>query len=152
MAALVTRNKATVRMITTVSGPGEDVPKRNGAGIELLADPTRRRIIAALAIHPRRPSSLASEIGLSRPAITRQLHLLLDAGLVRWGRSMADRRAVLYMLEPRHHGAITAWLAGTDIGRRSLPAARDEVPGAKVEILERGPRRAETRRNVIPLD
>jgi hypothetical protein len=46
------------------------MPKRNGPGIALLADPTRRRIIAALAISPRRPSSLAAELHLSRPATT----------------------------------------------------------------------------------
>ena len=52
------------------------MPKRNGPGIELLADPTRRRIIAVLAIRPRRPSVVAAEIGLSRAATSRQLHLI----------------------------------------------------------------------------
>jgi DNA-binding transcriptional ArsR family regulator len=94
------------------------MPKRNGrAGIELLADPTRRRIIAALAVCPRRPSSLASELKFSRPATTRQLRLLLDAGLVRESRSILDGRVRLYGLDPRSHGRITAWLAGTEIGR-----------------------------------
>lgn len=93
------------------------MPKRNGSGIELLADPTRRRLIAAVALRPRRPSSLANEIGLSRPATTRQLHLLLAAGLVRWTRSHADRRVLLFSIEPQAHGQITAWLAGTEIGR-----------------------------------
>jgi DNA-binding transcriptional ArsR family regulator len=94
-----------------------DMPKRNGPGIELLADPTRRRIIAALAVVPRRPSILATELGLSRPATTRQLKLLRDAGLVRASRSAADGRVRLYVIEPRAHGRITAWLAGTEIGR-----------------------------------
>jgi hypothetical protein len=30
---------------------------------------------------------------------------------------MADRRALLFTIDPRHHGQITAWLAGTEIGR-----------------------------------
>jgi DNA-binding transcriptional ArsR family regulator len=93
------------------------MPKRNGLGIELLADPTRRRIIAALALGPRRPSSLAAELGSSRPAISRQLRLLRDAGLVRTDRSRLDGRVVLYRLEPRNHGPITAWLAGIGVGR-----------------------------------
>lgn len=101
-----------------------DMPKRNGAGIALLADPTRRRIIAALALGPRRPSSLAAEIGLSRPATSRQLHLLRDAGLVRASRSRLDGRVVLYTLDPRRHGPITAWLAGTEVGRPAR-ATRD---------------------------
>jgi DNA-binding transcriptional ArsR family regulator len=58
------------------------MPKRNGSGIELLADPTRRRIVALLALNHRRPSTLAKEIGLSRPATGRQLRLFREAGLV----------------------------------------------------------------------
>lgn len=94
------------------------MPRKNGQGIELLADPTRRQLIAAIAIRPRRPSTLAEEIGLSRPATTRQLHLLEDAGLIRASRTMTDRRGVVYTMDQRSHGRITAWLAGTDIGRR----------------------------------
>ena len=97
------------------------MPKRNGAGIELLADPTRRRIVAAVALRPRRPASLAAEIGLSRPATTRQLHLLEAAGLLRSSRFVADGRGVLFMINPRRHGQITAWLAGTEIARPTEP-------------------------------
>jgi DNA-binding transcriptional ArsR family regulator len=92
--------------------------KRNGPGIELLADSTRRRLIAAISIRPRRPSSLAEEIGLSRPATTRQLHLLEEAGLIRATRSILDRRGIAFAIDPRSHGPITAWLAGTHVGRR----------------------------------
>jgi DNA-binding transcriptional ArsR family regulator len=93
------------------------MPKRNGTGIELLADPTRRGIIAALAISPRRPSSLAAELQLSRPATTRQLGLLRDAGLIEIRRSRIDGRVRLYVIAPEAHGRITAWLAGIDIRR-----------------------------------
>jgi hypothetical protein len=41
--------------------------------------PTRRRIIALLALGARRPSKVAEEIGLSWPATTRQLRLLQRA-------------------------------------------------------------------------
>ncbi|HUQ79019.1 MAG TPA: winged helix-turn-helix domain-containing protein [Patescibacteria group bacterium] len=93
------------------------MPRRNGSGIALLADPTRRGIIAALALKPERPSRLAAHLGLSRPAIARHLRLLEEAGLV-WGHEQpGDRRAVLYTINPRRHGAITAWLAGTEVGR-----------------------------------
>lgn len=103
------------------------MPRKNGVGIELLADPTRRRLIAAIAIRPRRPSSLATEIGLSRPAITRQLHLLEDAGLIRATRSMTDRRGIVFTIDPRSHGHITAWLAGTNVGR-PLKLSRADAP------------------------
>jgi predicted transcriptional regulator len=92
------------------------MPQRNGSGIALLADPTRRAIIAALALKPHRPSRLATHLGLSRPAIARQLRLLEEAGLV-WGHEVpGDGRAILYTIHPRRHGAITAWLAGTEVG------------------------------------
>ena len=93
------------------------MPKRNGSGIALLADPTRRRIIALLAVRMLRPSTIAAEIGLSRPATSRQLRLLREAGLIRQTRSHFDRRSVLYSIDPLRHGPITAWLAGTGVGR-----------------------------------
>jgi predicted transcriptional regulator len=39
------------------------MPHRNGTGIALLADPTRRRIVAMLAVRPQRSSELARRIG-----------------------------------------------------------------------------------------
>jgi DNA-binding MarR family transcriptional regulator len=93
------------------------MPRRNGEGIELLADPTRRRIVALLALNIGRPSKIAKEIGLSRPATSRQLRLLQKAGLISRRQGYADRRQALYFIEPRRLGQITAWLAGMEIGR-----------------------------------
>jgi DNA-binding transcriptional ArsR family regulator len=92
------------------------MPHRSGAGIALLADPTRRRIIAALAMKPRRPSQLARELAMSPPAIARQMRLLEDAGLIARHEVPGDGRGVLYTINHRRHGAITAWLAGTEVG------------------------------------
>ncbi|MGZ8438685.1 MAG: ArsR/SmtB family transcription factor [Candidatus Limnocylindrales bacterium] len=103
------------------------MPRRNGLGIELLADPTRRRIIALLAVRPWRPSMLAAELSLGRPATTRQLRLLERAGLIRSVRSLADGRVVLYCIERRLHGPITAWLAGTEIVRSTSRPARRPI-------------------------
>ena len=103
------------------------MPKLNGSGIDLLADPTRRRIIALIAINQGRPSKIAKEIGRSRPATSRQLRLLAHAGLVRVGRDPSDGRKRYYMIDPMRLGQITAWLAGTEIGRaipEFLPAGR----------------------------
>jgi DNA-binding transcriptional ArsR family regulator len=92
------------------------MPRRNGLGIALLADETRRRIIALLAVRPRRPSAIATEIERSRPATSRQLSLLHHAGLVRRVRSRVDGRGYVYSIDPDAHGRITAWLAGTEVG------------------------------------
>jgi len=49
--------------------------------------------------------------------VSRQLRLLRDAGLIEASRSRVDGRVVLYRLQPNSHGPITAWLAGTGVGR-----------------------------------
>jgi DNA-binding transcriptional ArsR family regulator len=104
------------------------MPHRNGTGIALLADPTRRRLIAALAIRPARPSKLADMLELSRFTVSRQLRLLREAGLVVDHRLVGDSRGVLYTINVRRHGAITAWLAGTDVAGTLDPAAAAGIP------------------------
>ena len=74
------------------------MPRRNGTGIALLADPTRRRIIAALAIRPGQPSWLADLLDLSRFTVSRQLRILREAGLVVGHPMLLDRRGRRYML------------------------------------------------------
>lgn len=56
-----------------------------------LADPTRRRILQLLAERER-----AAAFSVSRPAISRHLRVLREAGLIRW-RGDAQRR--IYRLE-----------------------------------------------------
>ena len=94
------------------------MPRRNGTGIDLLADPTRRRLVALIALTQYgQPTKLAKQIGLSRPATSRQLRILAEAGLIRSRRDMSDGRKVVYSIEPRRMGQIMAWLAGTEVGR-----------------------------------
>ena len=97
------------------------MPRRKGAGIELLADATRRQIVALIAAHMRHPSDIADALGLSRPAVSRQLRVLVEAGLVRWRRSTIDLRSRVYAIEPAMRDPILAWLAGVDL-RRARPA------------------------------
>ena len=105
------------------------MPKRNGHGIELLADPTRRRIVSLVALGQGQPSQLATEIGLSRPAISRQLDLLKRAGLISVRRHLVDGRRLVYFIERRRLGQITAWLAGTEVGR-AFPQVPDRGDGS----------------------
>jgi len=92
------------------------MPRRNGTGIALLADPTRRRIMALCAGTARRPSAVARLAGVSRSTATRQLQTLERAGLLKRRRSELDGRGVLYGIEPKRVGPIMAWLAGTTVG------------------------------------
>ena len=103
------------------------MPRRNGTGIALLADETRRQIVAILAERPRRPSDIARELGLSRPATSRQLRLLREAHLIRRIPYRIDRRGALYRLEVDAYRPIVAWLAGTGVsivGGHSRPVRR----------------------------
>ena len=91
------------------------MPRRMAEGIELLADPTRRQIVALIAGNLRHPADIALAMGLGRPAISRQLRLLTDAGLIRWRQSRIDYRSRDYFIDPAMEGPIIAWLAGVDL-------------------------------------
>lgn len=116
------------------------MPARNGEGIELLADPVRRRIIASIAGGVRRPTDIAVAVTRSRPALSRQLRLLLLAGLIRWRPSLLDRRSRDYFIEPAMQAPMLAWLAGVDLRR----APRSRFPGWSRPIRVHGSRRLGT--------
>ena len=113
------------------------MPRRMAEGIELLADPTRRRIVALIAGRVWHPADIAAAIGLSRPAVSRQLGLLSSAGLVRWRWSQIDRRSRDYFIDPGMHEPMIAWLAGVDL-RHVRPIVRpDWSPPMRVHRLRR---------------
>jgi len=101
------------------------MPRRMAEGIELLADPTRRRIVALIAGRVWHPADIAKAIGLSRPATSRQLRLLAAADLIRWRWSPIDGRSRDYAINPAMLEPILAWLAGVDL-RGVRPAFRPE--------------------------
>lgn len=105
------------RLVSALGDDPRRMPKRNGIGIDLLADPTRRRLVSLIALGLGQPSKLAKELGLSRPATSRQLRILARAELITSRRGYVDRRKVIYFIEARRLGQITAWLAGTEVGR-----------------------------------
>ena len=76
--------------------------------LEVLAEPTRRRILDALRPGERPVGDLVTELGLSQPAVSKHLRVLRDAGLVKV-RIDAQRR--WYGLDPRPLAEIDAWLA-----------------------------------------
>jgi DNA-binding transcriptional ArsR family regulator len=76
-------------------------------GWTALGDPTRRAIFARLAEHPRAVGELASELPVSRPAVSQHLKVLKDAGLV-VDRPAGNRR--IYRLDPTGVEALRAQL------------------------------------------
>lgn len=70
---------------------------RDSDGWSALGDPTRRAIVECLAERPRAVGELASELPVSRPAVSQALKVLKDAGLVT-ERAAGTRR--IYRLDP----------------------------------------------------
>ncbi len=64
-----------------------------------LADPTRLRIVAALASTELCVCDLAATVGLSQSAVSHQLRVLRDRGLV---RSRKEGRRAYYRLDDDH--------------------------------------------------
>jgi DNA-binding transcriptional ArsR family regulator len=75
---------------------------------ETLADPTRRRLVELLAEDERSAGELAGHFRVSRPAISKHLRVMREAGLVHV-RGDAQRR--IYRLEPQALGRAEGWLA-----------------------------------------
>ncbi|MBP6631070.1 MAG: winged helix-turn-helix transcriptional regulator [Kofleriaceae bacterium] len=80
------------------------------ATLAALADPSRRAVVGLLRAAPRRASDLADELGLSRPAMSRHLRLLRQAGVIRAGDDDGDGRARPYQLELGALLAVRDWI------------------------------------------
>ena len=65
--------------------------------MDALGDPTRRAIFEQLRRGPRAVGEIASELPVSRPAVSQHLRVLKDAGLVTERRDGTRR---LYRLDP----------------------------------------------------
>jgi len=76
-------------------------------GWSALGDPTRRAIFERVAEHPRAVGELASELPVSRPAVSQHLKVLKEAGLV-IDRPVGSRR--IYQLDPAGLEALRAQL------------------------------------------
>ena len=73
-----------------------------------LADPTRRRIIEALAVEEASFGDLADRFDITRPAVSQHLKVLRNAGLV---SSRPDAQRRIYRLTDGGLDEVEAWLA-----------------------------------------
>ncbi len=92
-----------------------------------LADPVRRSLLADLAGEPRRVVDLAAGRPISRPAVSKHLRLLLEAGVV----TVADRgRERFYALDRSALGPVASYvgaLAVRPLPEQALDALATEV-------------------------
>lgn len=75
--------------------------------LDVIAEPTRRRILDAVRDGERSVGELVEHVGMHQPGVSRHLKVLRDAGLVEV-RSDAQRR--LYRLRPEPLRELDAWL------------------------------------------
>ena len=77
--------------------------------LEVLAEPTRRRILDLLRDGERPVGDLVDRIGASQPAVSKHLRVLRDAGLV---DVRADAQRRLYRLRTEPLRELDEWLSG----------------------------------------
>ena len=75
-----------------------------------LADPTRRRVVQLLGVRPHRAGELADVTGMSRPAMSRHLKILLTTGMIEDERIPEDARVRMFKLQPESLVAVQAFL------------------------------------------
>jgi DNA-binding transcriptional ArsR family regulator len=90
-------------------GYGRMTGHRLDATFAALADPTRRAILARLALGEASVSELAERFPMSQPAISKHLKVLEHAGLISRGRD-AQRRP--RRLEAKPLAEVSEWLEG----------------------------------------
>jgi len=88
-------------------GPG---PPPTLPALDLLGDPTRRRIIWELAYNPRTVTELAGRIEQSQPLVSKHLRILRDAELVECRPDPNDGRARVYDIRREHLIQVHAWI------------------------------------------
>src|SRR5690349_5807117 len=98
---------------------------------ETLADPTRRRIVAALRNGERQVSDIVRQAGIHQSGVSRHLRILHESGFV---TVRPDGQRRLYALRPEPFRELEAWLseyrqlweARLDRFGAALDAARDK--------------------------
>jgi DNA-binding transcriptional ArsR family regulator len=103
---------------------------------EILADPTRRRLVEALRAGERSVTELVELVDIGQPGVSRQLAILEDARFV---RVRPDGRRRLYALRPEPFRELDNWTSryrdlwearldrlGAAIDRRKKARAKDK--------------------------
>jgi DNA-binding transcriptional ArsR family regulator len=100
---------------------------------QILADPTRRRLIEELRGGERSVSELVDAVDIGQPGVSRQLAILQDAQFV---VVRAEGRRRLYALRPEPFRELDDWM----MGYRAMWEARLDRFAAELD------RRGQTRR------
>ena len=75
---------------------------------QAIADPTRRAIIALIALHAMTPNAIAEHFDTSRQAVSKHLRILAECELVRQDQK---GREIYYSLEIEKMKEIDEWIS-----------------------------------------
>ncbi|MBI4932537.1 MAG: helix-turn-helix transcriptional regulator [Actinobacteria bacterium] len=109
------------------------------AVLEVIAEPTRRRILDAVRGGERSVTELVEAVGMHQPGVSRHLKVLRDAGLVEVRRD-AQRR--LYRLRAEPLRELDEWL---EPYRAELAGRLDALERHLERTAQPIPRRSKTR-------
>src|SRR5437763_1449668 len=93
---------------------------------QVLADPTRRRLVDALRGGERSVNELVAMVDIGQPGVSRQLAILQDANFV---TVRPDGRRRLYALQPAPFLELSAFVTGY----RAIWEARLDRLGAEID-------------------
>ena len=118
----------------------------------VVADPTRRRILAAVSEQARPVNDVVAQLGLSQPAVSKHLKVLREAGLVSM-RAQGQRR--LYRLEAAPLAQLTDWVqqlqaaaeadavdSTADLGKSARSTRHPDVASSPVSAPHASPSQA----------
>ena len=74
---------------------------------EIIAEPSRRAILSYLVASQRSVGEIEGELGMPQPAVSKQLRVLREAGVV---ESTVDAQRRLYRLKPEALQELDDWL------------------------------------------
>lgn len=74
---------------------------------QAVADPTRRAILALLAIHAMTPNALAEHFNSSRQAVSKHIKILTECGVV---KQEQNGREIYYHFNAKKMKEIDLWL------------------------------------------
>ncbi|SHN74509.1 ArsR/SmtB family transcription factor [Cryptosporangium aurantiacum] len=98
---------------------------------EALGDPVRREILAVLGGGEATVGTLAARFPISRPAVSRHLRVLREAGLV---RSEVHGQERVYRLHAAPLAEVDAWLRNVTPVPRSLPGPASRLDALSTEL------------------
>ena len=96
---------------------------------QAIADPTRRAIIALIALHAMTPNAIAEHFDTSRQAVSKHLRILAECELV---RQEQKGREIYYSLEIEKMKEIDEWMERY----RKIWESRYEQLGEMLEVMK----------------